>query len=458
MLKAVQMPDTASTIPSKSDKLLLLAVAKWILACILVIYNRSRSGGVYFLAAALAILSLYDINHHLSFGRGSKWMLALVYHHVAPLQVLVGPLILSYVRSTLSDRARLRPFDALHSLPFWIVLVDLLPYLRLPFRTKLLYAERIIADINAVREPAHHLFLSHFSMNLLRSGLALAYCLVCLFSMYRYVKSCPEHLEVPRRQSRLTLRWMALLIGCLTVVSLSYLLLVLDTRNQPLSSDTFEGSIFFILILVFYFVQSTSLLFFPEILYGLPRASEFRSEGIPQSATTDPMLGGVPSQSSVPDSTGEGQDLEATLKEGSDPFEGLAEAIITYLHSEKPYLSAVFSITDITLRFGVPRHHVEYCFSRLIGERFIDMRKRLRVEEAMRLLPSNRNMSVDGVGRECGFASKSVFYGAFREIVGVTPAEYVKRNPPGGADGGRDGLMPIGDGSGEDILAAEEQQ
>ncbi len=421
--------------------MLILASAKWILAFILLVYRRNKNQGVYFLAAALVILSLFDVNHHLTFGRGSSFLLAIVYHHVSPLLMLVGPLISAYVKSTLSDRIRLRPWDFMHTIPFWIVFLDLTPYYTLPFTEKIQFAERIIADINSVRESSHHLYLDHFSMNFLRAGLALAYCTYSLILLYVYIKAIPEHPEVPRRQSKITLRWMCILIGSLTAISISYILLMLEKRNVPLSVDTFEYSPFFILIVVFYAVMSVSLLFFPEILYGLPRAKDMGKENIPADS-----LDVISSTSSMPGEAApkETQEEDATHYKvrDDDPFRELANAILAYLENEKPYLKPDFCVTDIVVRFGAPRHHVEYCFSKLIGERFTDLRKRLRVDYARQLIPLHQNLSMEGVGKESGFASKSVFFGAFREITGMTPADYLQWLGKKGELGSQESMPP----------------
>jgi AraC-like DNA-binding protein len=219
---------------------------------------------------------------------------------------------------------------------------------------------------------------------------------------------------------------VGLLIVCLTAISLSYILLVFEKRNVPLSADTFEYSAFFIMILVFYAVQSVSLLFFPEILYGLPRARELAAGnvGMDGSAVSNNEAGQLDSYGNEVYESGESE----LAPEGErDPFQGLADAIVEYMHGEKPYLNQDFSVTDIVIRLGAPRHHVEYCFSRLIGERFTDFKKRLRVEHAISILPVSRGLSMEGVGRESGFASKSVFYHSFREITGKTPAEYLRQ-------------------------------
>ena len=49
-----------------------------------------------------------------------------------------------------------------------------------------------------------------------------------------------------------------------------------------------------------------------------------------------------------------------------------------------------------------------------------------RVEYAKELLVTNKfsNLSIEGIGIEAGFHSKSTFYAAFKKIENTTPAQY----------------------------------
>jgi AraC-like DNA-binding protein len=402
----------------------MLAVAKWILAAIMVLFNRHQKSGTYYLFTGLLVLSLYDINHFLTFGHGTTQALAWVYHHIAPLMVVVGPLFLIYVRSTLEDDDRLRRSDILHLIPAVVTFIDLTPYFQLPFESKLGYADRIISDLNAVREPSHHLFLNHFLTNLMRSGLSLTYFLWCLAKLWQYHRNIPQHPEVPQRQRMITLRWMTLLVGTLAIISLSYVLMVFEMKDKSLNPELFSSSGFFIAILLFYMIASVSLLFFPEILYGLPRAGLITHNIPPIDSVKSAYRESTKSEADIQIHTAE--DVGDRQIHDRDPFKKLSDAILNHLMNDKPYLNPAFSTTDLSLHFGVPRHHVDYCFAKIIGEKFTEMRKRLRVEHAKILLPEHRNMSLEGVGKHAGFASKSSFFSSFREVTGMTPAEYIK--------------------------------
>jgi AraC-like DNA-binding protein len=400
--------------------LLLLAVSKWLIVIILLLYNRNRNNSVYLLAAGLLMMSLFDINHYLAVSGISQFLTTLVYLYSSPFVMLIGPLFYLYVRNTMADRNVLTWRDLLHTIPFWLMWINHLPFFSQPFSYQYDFAARIHSDLNAVREPAHYWFLSHYPLNMVRGGIGLAYFIACLWRIHDYVKSMPLHPEVPRRQSIISLRWIGFLTATLILVSLVFLFMTHDIRNENLSARQYQSSVFFFLLLLIYAVLSLCLLFFPEILYGLPRATIAPNPIIGQSSaepSADENAAVVPEKLSGPATKND---------EKTDPFSGLAQSILLHMEQEKPYLRTTFSVTELSMHFGVPRHHIDYCFSRIIGEKFIEVRKRLRVEHAKHLLPNHQNMSMDGIGREAGFASKSSFFTSFREVTGMTPAEFIR--------------------------------
>jgi AraC-like DNA-binding protein len=404
--------------------LFLLAVVKWLIAFILLFYNRNRNNSNYLLAAGLLLMSLFDINHYLAVSGVSQLLTAVVYLYSSPFVLLIGPCFYLYVRNTMADRNILRRMDWLHTIPFWLMWINHLPYFTRSLEYQFAFAGKIHADLNQVREPAHYLLLQHYPLNMLRGVIGLGYFIACIWRIYRYVKRMPNHPEVPRRQSLITLRWIGFLTGTLTVVSITFLFMTHELRNQPLSATHYQQSGFFYALLSCYGILSLSLLFFPEILYGLPRAGS-APVIVRHTFTESPTP--TPHVHQDEEATTAGTALIHSDKDSdADPFTQLAGKIIEHLEQEKPYLRIAFSVTDLSLHFGVPRHHIDYCFAKIIGEKFTEMRKRLRVEHAKILLPEHRNMSLEGVGKNAGFASKSSFFSSFREVTGMTPAEYIK--------------------------------
>ena len=72
-------------------------------------------------------------------------------------------------------------------------------------------------------------------------------------------------------------------------------------------------------------------------------------------------------------------------------------------------------------RLGVPREDVSDLLWICTGERFLTIRKRLRIGDAKRLLLSRPDMTMSEVARTVGFQDKSDFRRAFKEETGYLP-------------------------------------
>ena len=68
-----------------------------------------------------------------------------------------------------------------------------------------------------------------------------------------------------------------------------------------------------------------------------------------------------------------------------------------------------------------------YCRERY-GMSFLSWRKKLRIEEAGRLLVTRSDLSAAEIGRKVGIFDKSDFRRQFRSLEGCTPLEYRDRN------------------------------
>jgi AraC-like DNA-binding protein len=54
----------------------------------------------------------------------------------------------------------------------------------------------------------------------------------------------------------------------------------------------------------------------------------------------------------------------------------------------------------------------------------------LRIEHAKQLLKEGKNktLSIEGIGSQSGFSSRSNFFSTFKSEVGMTPTEYLEEN------------------------------
>ena len=81
-------------------------------------------------------------------------------------------------------------------------------------------------------------------------------------------------------------------------------------------------------------------------------------------------------------------------------------------------------IDSLAEQMDVPREDVVSFIHGWIGERFLTVRKRLRVHDAAELLTGRPDLSIADIARLVGFQDKSDFRRAFTSEKGMTPRQW----------------------------------
>jgi AraC-like DNA-binding protein len=105
--------------------------------------------------------------------------------------------------------------------------------------------------------------------------------------------------------------------------------------------------------------------------------------------------------------------------------EVIQDRLTRYFQEEKPFLNPDLNMTMLAHNLKVPRHHLTEILNSDLGNNFFHFVNRYRVDAVKKMLsdPGNR-FSVEAIGYECGFSSKSSFFTVFKTITGQTPLEY----------------------------------
>ena len=114
--------------------------------------------------------------------------------------------------------------------------------------------------------------------------------------------------------------------------------------------------------------------------------------------------------------------------EGVDlPQKKINEKISKKLHlwiAEKKYCIPDMSVAEVAEEFGVSEEELSCFFSTVMDSRFSSVRKRLRLEEARRLINEYPNMKIIQVANRVGIRDKCNFRKQFRELFGCSPSEW----------------------------------
>ena len=111
-------------------------------------------------------------------------------------------------------------------------------------------------------------------------------------------------------------------------------------------------------------------------------------------------------------------------------IEQLYGQIKELMERDKPYLDAQLSLNRLAQLLHCHPHMLSQCINQMEGRNFNDFINHYRLGQAMKMLFDTKfaGYSVEGIGLEAGFSSKSTFYPAFKKHTGKTPTEYRKEH------------------------------
>ncbi len=91
---------------------------------------------------------------------------------------------------------------------------------------------------------------------------------------------------------------------------------------------------------------------------------------------------------------------------------------------EKLYKNPTLKLSEVATAINIPAHQLSQLLNENLNKSFPEFVNEYRVEEACQMLFTHDHLSIDGIGHEVGFGSKSTFFAAFKKHKGVTPAAY----------------------------------
>ena len=105
--------------------------------------------------------------------------------------------------------------------------------------------------------------------------------------------------------------------------------------------------------------------------------------------------------------------------------------IIAFEHlviDQKQFLDSDLTLDKIADELKLSKSYLSRIINAELETGFVEYVNTLRVEEAKSYLlnPDFSNYTLESIGIEAGFNSKSAFYSSFKKITGLTPSEFKK--------------------------------
>lgn len=100
------------------------------------------------------------------------------------------------------------------------------------------------------------------------------------------------------------------------------------------------------------------------------------------------------------------------------------ESRIDIIEQKELYKNADIKLSDIAKEMSVSTHVLSQYLNDNLGKSYSFFVNEYRIEEAKRLLKSKPQYTIEAIGYESGFNSKSTFFTVFKKLTGITPAKY----------------------------------
>jgi AraC-like DNA-binding protein len=381
--------------------ILYISLFSIITSAIIAFYNWRINPNALLLTGIFGIFSTYGLTHYFTVYHHDDFWTALFYGNLSPLWYLPGPMLYLYTRNTLTDRSLFeKKKDYLHLLPFLIQAINIAPYLFSSFEHKLEIAHLINADINNVRTLGSGFLIPPGISFVTRPSLVVIYAMISLFLLNKYYTKERNNVGT-NKQHKLVYNWLLTLSLVSLIVAVNFLFMTLELYDAPVNRVIIESEPTYTISGIAYALLPLILIvFFPQVLYGIPLVVTPKKAAKITIAVPDP----------------------------SDPLAETAQIIIDYINNEKPYLNPDFDLEDLSEKLDIPKHHIIYCFTMILQKKFTAYRAMVRIDHAKELLNAGKAdiLSIDGIGTQAGFSSRSSFYATFKAETGMTPSQYLE--------------------------------
>ena len=297
--------------------------------------------------------------------------------HLSNPFLIFNPLIYFYSKSLIKPNIKLKPWQLIHILPYLLLTVGAY-FLHIRFR-----------NIHFFSIDSSTWFKIIFGITSVISF--VAYSVPTLINIHRYRINLKNEYSTLTRQ--ITLGWLLfVIIYYMSFMIVAYTLGIIHViTHEYMYSILVTFSLLMTLIYIFSFYGLLQ-----ERIYPVGNGDDNKSE------------------------TYKNPRLEPEEKRK------IRKALEDYFEKDKPYFDSRLTITMVSKKLDIPRHKLTEVLNTDIGKNFYRFVNEYRVEEVKKMLsdPAYHHYSIEAIGYECGFNSKSAFFSVFKDLTGMTPAQF----------------------------------
>lgn len=411
--------------------LLYLSLSGVLLSVLLIYFNGRKYKASIYLGIFFLLVSFYSFHHYIFIYARSAFWVGVLYVNTTSVFYLTGPMCFFYIRSVLTDDARLRWKDCWHFLPAILHFSAAMGYVVKPWSYKMEIAQAIAQNPGFMATHKVNYFAQLIGsvrpIYLSRPLLAFGYAVCCLVMFLDYQKKQRRlNAGPPTHQQKVMKRWLIQFLGFQFLLFFSFASLILIRWPvNPVSSFLNFRDLEFVVGIALIGLLITPYLF-PQILYGLPnlRSNPVLDNDVVLKYKKEEL---VEEEKEI---SGEGEEEKVQgLQLEADYLLALEERIEKCMEQQQPYLTAGFNLLKLAQSLDLPAHHLGYYFREVKQQTFNDYRNEKRIHYAVKLIEDGKtkSLTLEAIGNQSGFSSRSAFLKAFKKVTGNTPGNYVAK-------------------------------
>lgn len=102
----------------------------------------------------------------------------------------------------------------------------------------------------------------------------------------------------------------------------------------------------------------------------------------------------------------------------------IAQKLESIMNEKSLYRNPNLNLQDLSREINISSHQLSQFLNNNLGKNFTSFVNEFRITEACKIIASNDKLTLESVGYDVGFNSKSTFFAAFKKHTGTTPLNY----------------------------------
>jgi len=346
--------------------------------------------------------------------------------------LLATPLIYLILIKSLKNESW-KKIDYLHFTPAILYLIDFTPFFILPTESKLEVIEFLIGTGDTATLGFDEGWMLNGTFWILIKVLQpLIYSVICFFTLSQIIGNSGNSFKKENRRLIQLLYWLSVYLLLITVpIALSFAGLTGLNGWKVTSAIIFSSTL----------VTCLFLLFNPEVLYGLKGIWIITQEKNLETPRKGQLL--INESELLIETPGLTLEMNSNLSEpkisthlnretylGLRQVENMEKVLSNYMNETQAYLQQGFSLPQLAKETNFQLQQVSAFLNQYKGENFNDFVNKFRINHLISLFENDPSIidqfTLEYLGKESGFGSRSAFISSFKKFTGQTPSAYFK--------------------------------